>query len=194
MLITAPEIKNRVQEIADEISETHHGEELLLLGVLNGAVVFMSDLVRALRISVTFDFISITRYQRRSQGSGEVQITKDVEAQLGGRNVILVEDIVDTGLTLSYLLRTLNSRHPASLQVCTLLDRPGMRLVPLSIQYVGFTIPKDFVVGYGLDFQGRHRHLPYICLLTPPPPRSRSESRRDGRNEAAFSIPSNEQP
>jgi hypoxanthine phosphoribosyltransferase len=168
IILDEPGLKARVAELGKEISNDYQDRDLMLLGVLKGAVFFLSDLVRSMSIPVTFDFISISRYQRGNSGSGEVQMIKDVNVGIQGRHLLLVEDIVDTGLTLNYLLRTLNSRRPASLEICTLLDRPYLRLLPLAIRYVGFTIPNDYVVGYGLDFQERYRQLPHLRYLTPP--------------------------
>lgn len=170
ILIEQWELEERVQELGREISQRYGGREPLLLGVLKGSVFFLSDLVRAVSIPVTFDFISISRYQRSSSEQGEVQIIKDVETDIQGKDVILVEDIIDTGLTMNYLIGALKERHPASLEVCTLLNRPHLRLVPLSIRFVGFSIPNDFVVGYGLDFREHYRHLSHIRFLNRPAP------------------------
>jgi hypoxanthine phosphoribosyltransferase len=163
-------LQDRVAQMGEEISRDYQNRDLVLLGVLKGAIFFIADLMRAITVPVTFDFISISRYQRGSGNSGEVRILKDLEISVEGRDVLLVEDIVDTGLTLNYLLRTLRNRKPASIEVCTLLDRPYMRLLPMTIRYAGFSIPNDYVVGYGLDFQERYRQLSHIRLLYPPPP------------------------
>ena len=170
VLVDQARLRNRVFELGEEISHDYQDRDLLLLGVLKGAIFFIADLMRAIRVPVTFDFISISRYQRGSGSSGEVRILKDLEIGVEGRDLLLVEDIVDTGLTLNYLLRTLRNRKPASIEVCTLLDRPYLRLVPTAIRYVGFTIPNEYVVGYGLDFQERFRQLSDICLMPPPEP------------------------
>ena len=170
VLLDKDRLRDRVAQLGEEISRDYQNRDLVLLGVLKGAIFFIADLMRAITVPVTFDFISISRYQRGSGNSGEVRILKDLEISVEGRDVLLVEDIVDTGLTLTYLLRTLRNRKPASIEVCTLLDRPYLRLLPMTIRYAGFTIPNDYVVGYGLDFQERYRQLSHICLLYPPPP------------------------
>jgi hypoxanthine phosphoribosyltransferase len=166
ILIPAAKIQTRVKEIADQISEDYGDREVLAVGILRGAFVFTSDLIRHLRLPVCVDFMAISSYGQSSDSSGVVKMLKDLEENIESRHVLIVEDIVDTGLTLQYLMRTLSARHPATLKVCTLLDRASRRKVKIDLHYVGFTIPDFFVVGYGLDFGQKFRNLPYIARLT----------------------------
>ncbi|MDD4170093.1 MAG: hypoxanthine phosphoribosyltransferase, partial [Desulfotomaculaceae bacterium] len=149
------------------ISEDYAGKDLLVIGILKGAIIFLSDLVRSITIPSYFDFIDVSSYGNSTTSSGEVRILKDVDQQIENRHVLIVEDIIDTGLTLDYLVRMLNSRGPASLKICTLLDKPSRRVTPVYVHYRGFSITNDFVVGYGLDFGERYRNLPYIMALSP---------------------------
>ncbi len=165
VLISERRIQRRVRELADQISEDYEGREPICVGILRGAFVFLGDLIRRLRIPVQVDFMAISSYGASTESSGVVKVLKDLEENIEGRHVLVVEDIVDTGLTLQYLLRTLSARYPATLKVCTLLDRPGRRKVEVPLDYVGFRIPNVFVVGYGLDFNQRYRNLPYIAEL-----------------------------
>ncbi len=165
-LFSAAEISARVQGLADALASDHgEADEVLLVGVLKGAFVFLSDLVRCLRLPVTVDFIVVSSYGASTQSSGVVRIVKDLDQSIWGKHVILVEDIVDTGLTLQYLVRHLGAREPASLKICALLDKPGRRQVVIPVHYAGFAIGDDFVVGYGLDHAERYRNLPYIAVL-----------------------------
>ncbi len=165
-LFSAAEISARVHELADAMASDHgEADEVLLVGVLKGAFVFLSDLVRSLRIPVTVDFIAVSSYGASTESSGVVRIVKDLDQSIWGKHVILVEDIVDTGLTLQYLIRHLAAREPASLRVCALLDKPGRRQIAVPVHYRGFAIGDDFVVGYGLDHAERYRNLPYIAVL-----------------------------
>lgn len=156
------EIKKRVKEIGQAISQDYQGKDLVLIGVLRGAAFFLTDLASVLSINPTIDFISISRYAPGSKGI--VRLTKDLEETIEGRHVLLVEDIVDTGLTISYLCRTLQARNPASLEICTLLNRSIRRIADVFLKYVGFDIPDIFVVGYGLDYHERFRNLPYLAI------------------------------
>ena len=164
-LLTAEQIQQRVQGIASEIGQQYAGCSLHLVCVLKGACVFLADILRHLTIETSVDFIGVWSYEQGSSSSGEVRLTKDLDHSIEGRDVILVEDIVDTGLTLNYLCQMLLRRNPKSLRVATLLDKPSRRVQPVKIDYVGFEIPDHFVVGYGLDYQQRYRNLPDICLL-----------------------------
>jgi hypoxanthine phosphoribosyltransferase len=167
VLFPAEQIAARIRELGDAISRDYAGRDLILAGVLRGAAFFLVDLARALSIPAAVDFIAISSYGPSSKASGVVRIVKDLEEEIAGRHLLVVEDIVDTGLTLGYLLRILRERGPASLQVCTLLDRSVRRIVDHPIAYRGFEIPDKFVVGYGLDYQQRYRNLPYIAVLNP---------------------------
>jgi hypoxanthine phosphoribosyltransferase len=164
-LIGQEELQKRVRELAAEISRDYEGRELLLIGVLKGSFMFLADLIRQLDCYVALDFIGTSSYGAPTEASGEVRITKDLEQSVSGRHVLLVEDIVDTGLTLRYLVDTLRARQPASLKVCALLDKPARRRVRIGLDYYGFIIPNAFVVGYGLDFQEKYRGLPYVGVL-----------------------------
>jgi hypoxanthine phosphoribosyltransferase len=167
VLITAEQLAQRVAELGAQITEEYAGKRLLLIGVLKGAVIFLVDLARQIQLSLEIDFMAISSYGASTQSSGIVRILKDLEDSVEGQHILVVEDIVDSGLTLDYLLRSLAARGPASIKVCGLLlkDRPRELSVP--IDYVGFTIPDRFVVGYGLDFAERYRNLPYIGVLRP---------------------------
>lgn len=165
VLITDQELESRVAELGAQISTDYAGKDPLLVGVLRGVFVFMADLVRAITIPVSVDFIGITRYGPSTRTQGVVRFTKDLEICIQGRHVIFVEDVIDTGLSLRYILRTLETREPASLQVCTLFDKPRIRLFDLEIAYTGFVLPDTYVVGYGLDYDERYRNLPFVGLL-----------------------------
>jgi hypoxanthine phosphoribosyltransferase len=163
-LVDEPSIRAKVAELGRRISDDYRGETLLLVGLLRGAIVFLSDLMRAIDIPVQLDFIGISSYGA-STDSGAVRLEMDLETDIAGRHVLIVEDIVDTGKTLSYLVQTLKARQPASLRICALLDKPERRLVPIVVDYVGFEIPDKFVVGYGLDFAEGYRNLPFVGVL-----------------------------
>ena len=165
ILVQRDELAHRVRELAEEISRDYEGRELLLVGVLKGAVFFLSDLMRHLEAECEVDFMAVSSYGSSTDSSGVVRILKDLDASIEGRDVLIVEDIVDSGLTLSYLMRTLQARDPASLEVCALLTKPERRKVDLPIRYVGFEIPNRFVIGYGLDHAERFRNLPYVAVL-----------------------------
>jgi hypoxanthine phosphoribosyltransferase len=165
ILVQRDELAHRVRELAEEISRDYEGRDLLLVGVLKGAVFFLSDLMRHLEANIEVDFMAVSSYGSSTDSSGVVRILKDLDASIEGREVLIVEDIVDSGLTLSYLMRTLQARNPASLEVCALLTKPERRKVDLPIRYVGFEIPNRFAIGYGLDHAERFRNLPYVAVL-----------------------------
>jgi len=167
VLITSEQIQARLEELAAEIDRDYRGRSPLLVGVLKGAFILMADLARLLRGSVEFDFMAVSSYGSATQTSGVVRILKDLDVDLAGRDVILVEDIVDSGLTLNYLLRNLRARGPASVEVMALLSKPDQIRVNLPIRYHGFAVPNVFVVGYGLDYAERYRNLPYVGTLRP---------------------------
>ncbi len=164
-LISQEKLDKRIKELAAQISKDYAGRDLLLIGVLKGSFMFLADLVRNLDYHVEMDFMGTSSYGASTQTSGEVRITKDLERSLAGRNVLVVEDIVDSGLTLRYLVDTLRTRQPASVRICALLDKPARRRVRINIDYYGFIIPNAFVVGYGLDYQEKYRGLPYVGVL-----------------------------
>ncbi len=166
-LISEEEIAARVTSLGAQISLDYQGLDLLLVGVLRGVAVFMGDLVRAVTVPMEVDFIAISSYGTSTRSSGVVRILKDLDENVTGRHVLVIEDIIDTGLTLSYLMRTLLERRPSSLEICTLLDKPARRLVDVPVKYSGFTIPDKFVVGYGLDYAQKYRNLPFIGVLKP---------------------------
>ena len=165
VLVPAEQLQARVEELAAQITRDYRGRELFLMGVLKGAVFFLADLMRHLDVPCELDFMAISSYGSLSDSSGVVRILKDLDAPIEGRDVLIVEDIVDSGLTLGYLLRNLRGRGPRSLEVCALLVKPHRRKVDLPIRYVGFEIPDRFVVGYGLDLNQRYRNLPYVAAL-----------------------------
>jgi len=165
VLIEADAIQSRIGELGAEISADYAGRDLLLVGVLKGAVFFMADLMRELTVPCEIDFMAISSYGAATDSSGVVRILKDLDINVSGRDVLVVEDIIDSGLTLSYLIRNLESREPASLEVCALLTKPSRREIDVRVRYVGFEIPNKFVVGYGLDFAERYRNLPYVGVL-----------------------------
>jgi hypoxanthine phosphoribosyltransferase len=167
VLIREEEIQEKIAEIGEQLSTDYAGRDLLLVGVLKGAFVFMADLSRHVRLPMEFDFMAVSSYGAATQTSGVVRILKDLDHEILGRHVLLVEDIVDSGLTLSYLLKNLRTRRPASLEVCALMQKTGVQQVPLDIKYKLFEIPPVFVVGYGLDYGERFRNLPYVGTLKP---------------------------
>jgi hypoxanthine phosphoribosyltransferase len=167
ILITGEEIQAKIRELAAQITEDYRGRSLLLVGVLKGAFVVMADLSRHIRLPLQFDFMAVSSYGAATKTSGVVRIMKDLDHDIEGRDVLLVEDIVDSGLTLAYLLKNLRARRPASLEVCALMQKPEVQRVSLDIRYKGFEIPPVFVVGYGLDFAEKYRNLPYVATLKP---------------------------
>jgi len=167
ILLPKEKISNRVKEMAQEIQKNNKGTPLLFIGVLKGSIVFLSDLIRCMNSSIPMelDFLAVSSYGSSTQSSGIVKITKDLDEEITGRKVLVVEDIVDTGLTLHYLMNILQERSPETIEICTLLDKPDRRRVDIDITYRGFEIPDEFVVGYGLDYSGRWRNLPDIHVL-----------------------------
>jgi len=165
VLIAEEDIKKRVSEIAREISRDYKGETVTLICILSGASIFFADLVRELDLDVRFEFMSVSSYGSGTVSSGEVKILKDVNHPIAGHHVIIVEDIIDSGCTLSYLKRVLMQRDPKSIKVCTVLDKPSRRKVDFKGDYVGFEIPDEFVIGYGLDYDGKYRNLKDVCIL-----------------------------
>jgi hypoxanthine phosphoribosyltransferase len=166
VLIDRDALSDRIAELGAEISADYQGRDLLLIGVLKGAVFFMADLMRRLTIPCEVDFMAISSYGASTDSSGVVRILKDLDINIEGRDVLVVEDIIDSGLTLSYLMRNLESREPATLEVCALLTKPDRREIEVPVRYVGFEIPNRFVIGYGLDFGERYRNLPYVAVLS----------------------------
>jgi len=167
VLISEEEIQRKIAQMGEQISSDYAGRDLLVVGVLKGAFVFMADLSRHVRLPMEFDFMAVSSYGAATQTSGVVRILKDLDHEILGRHVLLVEDIVDSGLTLSYLLKNLRTRRPASLEVCALMQKTGVQQVPLDIKYRLFEIPSVFVVGYGLDYGERFRNLPFVGTLRP---------------------------
>jgi hypoxanthine phosphoribosyltransferase len=166
ILITAEQIDERVRSLGQAISHDYAGLNPLLVGVLKGVVFFMADLLRAIDIPVEVDFMAVSSYSSEARDRGVVRLVKDMEVPISGRHVLFVEDVVDTGLTLNYLLHNLRMRAPTSLEVCTLFNKPKHRLIDLPLKYTGFDLPDRFVVGYGLDYRERYRNLPFVGLLS----------------------------
>jgi len=167
ILIDEETLQARIRELGVEISRDYAGRDLLLVGVLKGAVFFMADLMRELTIPCEIDFMAISSYGAGTDSSGVVRILKDLDLNISGRHVLVVEDIIDSGLTLSYLVRTLSARKPATVEICALLTKPERREVDVPVRYVGFEIPNEFVIGYGLDYAERYRNLPHVAVLHP---------------------------
>jgi hypoxanthine phosphoribosyltransferase len=165
ILVTSEEIQDKIASLAKQITEDYRGQDLLLVGVLKGAFVFMSDLAREIQLPIEFDFMAVSSYGSATKSSGVVRILKDLDYEITDRHVLLVEDIIDSGLTISYLLRYLEARRPASLEICSLFWKKGEQAVHLDVKYPGFEIPPVFVVGYGLDYAEKYRNLPYIGVL-----------------------------
>lgn len=165
ILVDAESLRVRVKEIGEQISRDYADRELLLIGILRGAAIFLADLLREITIPVAYDFMAISSYGQETHSSGVVRILKDLDESVEGKHILVVEDIVDTGLTLRYLLDNLHARQVASVRVCTLLDKPDRRQIEVPIDYLGFSIPNLFVVGYGMDFAQRYRNLPFIGIL-----------------------------
>jgi hypoxanthine phosphoribosyltransferase len=167
VLLTEDQIQARVSELGAQLNADYAGLEPVLISVLKGSIVFLADLVRGMELPLSIDIMEVSSYGAATETSGQVRILKDLSNPIEGRHVIVVEDIIDTGLTLNYLLRYLREKGPASLRICCLLDKPARRLTEIPIDYVGFTIPDRFVVGYGLDYGERYRNLPYVGVLRP---------------------------
>lgn len=167
ILFSQEQLKARVSEIARQIEADYAGQEIMFIGILRGSFIFLADLCRAVNLPCTLDFMSVSSYGSGTTSSGQIQIIKDLSEDISGRHIIVVEDILDSGNTLSYLLNILEHRHPASIRLCALLDKPERRVKPVQLHYCGFSIPDAFVVGYGLDYAERYRSLPYIGVLKP---------------------------
>jgi hypoxanthine phosphoribosyltransferase len=167
VLVDEATIQARVIALGEAISQAYAGQDLVLVSVLKGSIIFMSDLVRAITVPHEIDFMATSSYGAATSSSGVVRILKDLNVSIQGRNILVVEDIIDSGHTLNYLLRLLQERQPASLRIVTLLDKPDRRAVPIDVDWVGFSIPNEFVVGYGLDYNELYRNLPYIGVLKP---------------------------
>lgn len=167
IVLSEERIHERIAEIGAEISRDYGDEPVLMVAVLRGAAIFIADLSREISSPIEIDFMAVSSYGSSTKSSGVVRIIKDLEEDIEGRHVLVVEDILDTGLTLKYLLKNLASRKPKSLEVCTLLNKEGKQRVPISCKYIGFDVPDEFVVGYGLDYAERYRNLPYIGVLKP---------------------------
>ena len=167
ILLPQAQIHQRVAELGAEIDRDYAGKEPLLVSVLRGSFIFMADLVRSITLPCTVDFMAVSSYGKGTSSSGQVKIVKDLSESIEGKDLLVVEDILDSGNTLYYLLQLLQARHPASVRLCTLLDKPSRRVKPVKVDYTGFSIPDEFVVGYGLDYAERYRNLPYIGVLRP---------------------------
>lgn len=166
VLIDEQTLQNRVKEMGRQITEDYRGKDLLVIGILRGAVVFVSDLMMEIKLPLVMDFMAVSSYGSSTKSSGVVRIQKDLDEEIEGKDVLIVEDIVDTGLTLHYLVENLLTRKPASLKVCCCLDKPSRRKVPIQVDYVGFAISNEYVVGYGLDYAQKFRNIPYIGVLS----------------------------
>jgi hypoxanthine phosphoribosyltransferase len=164
-LITAEQIDEKLADLGDKITADYQGKDVLLVGVLRGAFMVMADLARHIDLPVEFDFMAVSSYGASTQTSGVVRILKDLDEEIEGRHVLIVEDIIDSGLTLNYLMKSLNVRKPASLEIAALLLKEGIQRVPLDVKYIGFPIGPEFVVGYGLDYAGKYRNLPYVGVM-----------------------------
>lgn len=167
VLFNEKEIKDKVKELGKKISDDYKDKDLVLITVLKGAVIFLSDLMREIDVHCDIDFMVVSSYGSGTKTSGVVKIKKDVDVNIEGRDIVIIEDILDSGMTLQYIMGILQSRNPNSIEVCTLLNKPARREVDMSIKYNGFTIPDEFVVGYGLDYSEKYRNLPYIGVLKP---------------------------
>ena len=167
ILITSEEIGARVRELGQQITNDYAGQEILMIGVLRGAVIFMADLARSIKRPMDIDFMAISSYGLATNSSGVVRIIKDLDEVVEGRHILIIEDIIDSGLTLNYLVDNIKSRKPASVRICTLLSKPDRRKVNVTVDYNGFIIPDHFVVGYGLDYAGKYSNLPFIGVLKP---------------------------
>ncbi|GIH50268.1 hypoxanthine phosphoribosyltransferase [Microbispora rosea] len=167
VLISEQELQEKIRELAGQVDADYAGKEVLIVGVLKGAVMVMADLARALHVPVQMDWMAVSSYGAGTVSSGVVRVLKDLDTDIAGKHVLVVEDIIDSGLTLSWLMNNLKSRNPASVEICTLLRKPDAVKVELDVRYVGFDIPNEFVIGYGLDYAERYRNLPFIGTLAP---------------------------
>ena len=170
VLFSKDQIADRVHELGKQISADYAGQSIVLIGVLKGAAIFLADLARSIEVDNTFDFVAVSSYGKGQRSSGAVKLIKDLDEPIEGKNVLIVEDILDTGLTLSYLRKIFLQHHPKTLRIAALLDKPSRRLEKIEADYVGFSIPNLFVIGYGMDYAERYRNLPDICLMTPDHP------------------------
>lgn len=167
ILVTEEEITKKVKELGQVITNDYQEKRLLVVGILKGSIVFMSDLIRKINLPLEIDFMEVSSYGNTTESSGAVRILKDLDVDIQGWDVLIVEDIIDTGLTLKYLMKNLEARKPASLKICTFLNKPSRRQVEIMVNYNGYDIPDEFVVGYGLDFSGKFRNLPFVAVLKP---------------------------
>lgn len=167
ILFSADELNKRVMELGKQITRDYQGRELLVIGVLKGANVFLGDLIRHIELPLEIDFIAAASYGNSTESSGVVRLLKDLDYPIENRHVLLIEDLIDTGLTLNYLADNLKARQPASFKICTLLDKPERRKVAIEVDYKGFDIPDEFIVGYGIDYSQKYRNLPYVATLKP---------------------------
>jgi hypoxanthine phosphoribosyltransferase len=167
ILVSQEDLAKRVEQLGQEITKDYAGQEILMIGVLRGAAIFMADLSRAIKVPVALDFMAVSSYGNSTSSSGVVRIIKDLDEDVKGKHVLIVEDIIDSGLTLKYLIDYIKSRDPQSVKICTLLNKPDRRKVEVPIAYNGFTIPDYFVVGFGLDYAEKYRNLPFIGILKP---------------------------
>jgi len=165
VLISKEELERKVEELGKQISKDYEGKELILIGVLKGGFIFLSDLARKITVPVELDFMSVSSYGDSSKSSGVVRIIKDVDTNISGKHVLIVEDIIDTGLTLNHLVELLKTRGPLSVKICAALDKPSRRKAELKVDYKGIEIPDEFVIGYGLDYAGKYRNIPEVCIL-----------------------------
>ena len=167
ILVTEEELKVRIKELGEAITNQYKGKELLVVGILKGSSVFMSDLIRQIQMPLNIDFMIVSSYGNATESTGVVKIIKDIEQSISDKHVLIVEDIIDSGLTLKYLTEMLQTRKPASIKLCTLLDKPAGRKVEVDVDYVGFEMPDEFIVGYGIDYAEGYRNLPYVGILKP---------------------------
>ncbi|MDQ5983229.1 MAG: hypoxanthine phosphoribosyltransferase [Eubacteriales bacterium SKADARSKE-1] len=167
VLLSEEKIRERVFELGQELSQDYKGKNLMLISILKGSIVFMSDLMRAITTKCQIDFMAVSSYGSSTKTSGEVKIVKDLDVSLEGFDIVIVEDILDSGMTLNYVMNLLKNRNPASINICTLLDKPSRRKVEVSAKYIGFEVPDEFVVGYGLDYVQKYRNLPFVGVLKP---------------------------
>lgn len=165
VLLSTSVIQERVKELGEEITRDYEGKDLLVVGILKGAFIFMADLVRNIKIPIAIDFMDVSSYGSSTQTSGVVRIMKDLEKSIEGRHVLIVEDIIDSGLTLNYISKNLRSRKAASVKICAFLDKPSRRRAPVKADYLGFSVPDEFIVGYGLDYAEKYRHYPFVAIL-----------------------------
>lgn len=167
VLLSAEQIADKVKELGEQITRDYEGQELLVVGILKGSNVFMSDLVRKIQMPMKMDFMVVSSYGNATESTGVVKIIKDIEESLEGKHLLIVEDIIDSGLTLKYLKQMLETRKPASIKLCTLVDKPARRKETVYVDYIGFELPDEFIVGYGIDYAEHYRNLPYIAILKP---------------------------